>query len=127
MKILFLFAFTFVNLSSSCAHHRNVRPGASRIHKVVVMADDKECGTQDAIAEAHHFCKQYKKSAAFVSEKVEYTGDLDESAYKLAKAGTQIGKIFGGLSDAIGFGAQSAEIALGKMYRIEMDFECSAF
>ena len=45
-------------LLSACAHHRDVRPSADGIHKVVVRAEDTDEGSRDAIKQANHFCEE---------------------------------------------------------------------
>lgn len=105
-----------------CAHHKNVRPGVNNIHKVTIMAADKESGSEDAIVQANHFCKQFEKIAAIVAEKVEYVGDVSEQAYKAGKKVSNIGKLLG-----VRAGSHIADEALGKGYRIDMDFECKTY
>ena len=55
-------------LLASCAHHRDVRPGADGVHKVVIATDDKEQGSRDAISQTNHFCEESGRHAAFVNE-----------------------------------------------------------
>jgi hypothetical protein len=128
-------AFILLGLMG-CAHHRNVRPGASGIHTVVVVAEDKEEGSEDAIKQANHFCEQRNKVAAFVDEKQQYTGDMSESDYKKGKTISKVAKaaggaayVFGGkresdIGGVVGLGGVVGDAALGEGYTVTMKFKC---
>ncbi len=121
---------------SACAHHRDVRPGADGIHRVVVKAEDTEEGAQDAIKQANHFCEERGSHAAFINEDQKYTGDMDEKSYKNAKRVTKVAKsvggavwVFGGrkesnLGGLVGLGGAAGDAALGDGYTVEMRFKC---
>lgn len=129
------FAFSIL-LLSACAHHRDVRPGADGVHRVVVQTDDKEAGSRDAISQANHFCEQSKKTAAFVEENQKYTGSMDEGSYKTAKAISKATSAAGGtvyvmgakkesnIGGILGAGGAIANSALGQEYKVEMKFKC---
>ena len=133
MKITIL-ALTLILVS--CGHHKDVRPGSSGLHRVVVYTDSSDQGQRDAIKQANHYCDQYKKSAAFESEKATYTGDVDETTYKRAKMASRAAKSVGGTTWAMGgkresnvggiagLGGVGIDSALGKGYTIEMSFKC---
>ncbi len=121
----------------SCAHHRDVRPGADGIHRVVIVTDNKEAASRDAIEQANHFCKDSGgKQAAFVNEEQKYTGDMDEQTYKNAKRATTVAKTVGGtvwamggkkesnIGGLAGLGGAAGDAALGKGYTVEMKFKC---
>lgn len=131
----------FVSLSLnffiiSCAHHRDVRPGADGVHRVVIQTDDQDEGTRGAISQANHYCKQSKREAAFVTEEKKYTGDMDEKTYKNAKRASTVAKTVGGavwglggrresgIGGVVGLGGVAADQALGKAYTVEMKFKC---
>ena len=130
-----LFAFAIL-LLSACAHHRDVRPGADGLHRVVVTTDDKEAGARNAISQANHYCEQSKKSAAFVEEDSKYTGSMDEGSYKTAKALSKAATAAGGsvyvmgakkesnIGGIVGTGGAIANSALGNEYKVEMKFKC---
>ena len=121
----------------SCAHHRDVRPGADGIHRVIVRSEDDE-GSRDALSQANHYCEKVQKnrSAAIVSEDKKYVGSMNESDYKTAKTVSKVaqgvgtaGMIFGGRNEktaggVVGFGGAIADGAIGKGYTIEMKFKC---
>ncbi len=123
-------------LLASCAHHRDVRPGAEGLHKVVVATDDTDQGSRDAIKQANHYCNQFEKHAAFVEEDSKYKGDLDEQTYKNAKRVTKVAQVLGGgvwamggkrESDAggiVGLGGTAGDAALGNGYQVSMKFKC---
>ena len=133
--------FLFVILTSailvSCAHHKDVRPGADGIHRVIVTSEDNEKGARNAIDQAQHFCEQRNQSAAFVSEDKKYTGDMDEKDYKtgktVAKAAQAIGGavwVFGGRAERnaggiVGMGGAVGDQVLGKGYTVDMKFTCN--
>lgn len=121
----------------ACAHHRDVRPGAEGIHKVVVNTEEGEQGPRNAIDQANHFCEErYEKVAAITNEGTEYTSDMDKSDYKRAKlagkvlqgAGT-LAIILGGRNESnlgwisTGTGAVVSGVA-GNGYTTEMSFKC---
>lgn len=125
-------------LLGACAHHRDVRPGAEGINRVVIKSDDQDDATRDAISQANHYCKEKKNntSAAFIDESKKYTGDMDEKTYKNAKRATTVAKTVGGtvwamgakkesnIGGIAGIGGAAADEAFGKAYTVEMKFKC---
>jgi hypothetical protein len=121
---------------TGCAHHKDVRPGADGIHRVVIQTEGDESQKRDAIDQANHFCKQQNKYAAFVEEKQQYSGTMKESDYKNAKVASKVlstvgggAYVFGGKreSNAGGVGilaGQAVDAATGKAYTVEMRFKC---
>ncbi len=134
MKTILLASFSLFLVS--CGHHRDVRPGANGIHRVVVRAEEKEMGEQQAIRQANHYCEEFQKSAAFTSERTHYSGDVDEQTYKQGKALSRFVKtagsgayIYGGKKErnagGVGtLGGASMDSALGKGYTTDMSFRC---
>jgi hypothetical protein len=120
----------------SCGHHRDVRPGASGIHRVLVHHEDSVVGAQDALKQANHYCDQKDKKAAIVEEKTVYVGDVDEATYKRTKMFTRAMNTAGTNTAVHGakkeknygqigmLGGMSADSALGKGYKTEMAFRC---
>lgn len=138
MKYIFLFSAScfFSFLFSSCAHHRDVRPGTNGIHRVVIPTPDQDQGSQEAIAQANHYCESINKSAAFIEEKSDYKGDISEESYKNGKKATKVAKVlgstayvFGGKNESnlggiVGLGGVAGDAVLGNGYKIEMKFKC---
>ncbi len=134
MKIIFI--LLTVCFLASCAHHKDVRRGADGLHKVVVATDDKDEGTQDAISQANHYCKQFDKEAAFVEEKATYKGDMNEKDYIAAQKVAKVAKVVGGstyvlggknesgIGGIVGLGGVATEAAIGRGYQVEMKFKC---
>ncbi len=132
-KFLILAAFFFL---ISCAHHKDVRPGADGVHKVVVVSEDTEKGTRNAISQAEHYCKESERHAAFINEDKKYTGDMSEEDYKKGKRIAKVAQaaggavwVFGGqqeknLGGIVGLGGSVADQAIGKGYTVEMKFQC---
>jgi len=121
----------------SCAHHRDVRPGIDNIHKVVIKCDDNEIGARDAIEQAQNFCEKYDKSAAFIKETSQYTGDISENNYKTIKKVSKVAKVIGGpafvfgksegvqtAGGLLGIGGAVADATAGDGYSVEMNFKC---
>lgn len=129
-------ALLFVLFAVGCAHHRDVRPGADGVHRVVIQTDDVDTATRNCIDQANHYCKEKKLEAAFINEDKKYTGDMDEQTYKNAKRATTVAKtvggavwVFGGkressLGGLAGLGGAAGDAALGKGYTVEMKFKC---
>lgn len=123
-------------LLASCAHHKDVRPGADGIHKVIVTSEDTEKGSRNAIDQANHFCKESDKYAAFINEDKKYTGSMSEEDYKKGKTISKVAQaaggavyVFGGrqektLGGIVGMGGAIGDQALGKGYTVEMQFKC---
>jgi hypothetical protein len=121
---------------SACAHHRDVRPGADGIHKVIVRGEDGEAGARDAISQANHYCEQQHKEAAFIEENKAYKGDMDEKTYHNTKTAAKVAKtvggaawVFGGrtesnLGGVVGLGGMAADAAAGNGYEVAMKFKC---
>lgn len=134
-KLLFPL-IVFMGLLASCAHHRDVRPGADGVHRVAIRTDDKGAGSRDAIEQANHYCEQYKRSAAFLEEDQKYTGDMDEDTYKKTKTAGKVAKAVGGtawvlggqresnLGGLVGLGGIAADTAAGEGYTVTMKFKC---
>lgn len=132
----FVFVLGSVLLITSCAHHRDVRAGASGVHRVVVTTDDMDEGTRGAIAQANHFCEERKMAAAFIDENKQYTGNMKEEDYKKLKTAGKVAGVvgstayvFGGKNESavgglVGLGGMAANAAAGKGYTIEMKFKC---
>ena len=136
-KILFLFIGLI--FAASCAHHRDVRPGAGGIHNVVVRGEDKEEAERSAISQAEHYCEQSSRHPAFLdSGKTTYTGTMDEktrdTVNKASKAATVLGgtgAVFGGSSgvrtggNVLGAaGTVGGIMTSGNDYTAEMRFKC---
>jgi len=132
----YILSLSCMVLLASCAHHRDVRPGADGVHRVLLTAEDTESGAQEAIAQANHFCEQRGKSAAFIDENKKYTGDMKEENYKTMKTAGKVATMVGGatyvfggknesnLGGIVGLGGAAADVAAGKGYTIEMKFKC---
>lgn len=96
-RILFL---SVLVLTVSCAHFPDVRPGANGVHKVVVAGTDKKEVVQSSLKQAKSYCEDKKLSAAFVAEKVEYTGSMDESTHTMLGKATRAVTAMGGIMGA---------------------------
>lgn len=68
MKLVLL---TILATLVSCGHHRDVRPGVNGVHRVVVSTDDKVKGSQEALRQARHYCKETDRDAAIVKEEAK--------------------------------------------------------
>lgn len=122
MKLIF---FSLLLTLASCGHHRDVRPGVDGVHRVVVSAEDKMAGSQEALRQAKHYCKETNREAAIMKESAQYSGSMSEETYKtmkLVSRGTHnvnTGKKAGAAS----LGSRIDE-ALGDGYTVEMSFKC---
>ena len=135
-KLTLVISSLLLLLLIGCAHHRDVRPGADGVHRVILVTSDTADASRSAISQANHFCKERGKAAAFIDEKSEYTGDMDEADYKKAKRISKVAKGVGGaafvfgkkrVSDAgavVGLGGQVADSVIGDGYTVEMNFKC---
>src|SRR4051812_19611217 len=128
MKMKYIVIPALLTLAA-CAHHRDVRPGADGVHRVVIQTDNTEQAQRDAISQANHYCKEKNNSeAAFVNEESKYTGSMDEGNYKAAKTASKVAQAAGGAVWALGgkkestiggiagLGGGIADSALGKGY-----------
>lgn len=124
-------------LLAACAHHRDVRPGADGIHRVVIKTESKDEGARQAMSQAEHFCEEkYKKGYAVVGENSKFTGSMDEESYNKAKTISKVASASGGALMAFGgrkeknvggvmaVGGGIANSALGAGYTFEMRFKC---
>ncbi|ODS51122.1 MAG: hypothetical protein ABS42_00020 [Bdellovibrio sp. SCN 50-8] len=135
LKITFVLSMLFL---SACAHHRDVRAGANGVHRVVVKDEDGHSGAQGAISQANDFCEKKRggRSAAFLKEKKQYDGDMDEKSYKNAKRASKVAQTVGGgvwahggkrestFGGLVGLGGSAVDQALGEAYTIDMKFKC---
>ena len=132
-----LFVALGVLALTACAHHRDVRPGADRNHRVVVTGEDERSTQRSALSQANHFCDdRYGKTAAIKKEDTKYSGNMDEDTYRMGKTASDILQtggggawVFGGKKEknagkvATGTGAV-LDSALGNGYTTEMTFTC---
>ncbi|WP_413560809.1 hypothetical protein [Bdellovibrio sp. HCB209] len=119
-----------------CAHHRDVRPAADGIHKVLLSVEDKDEGYRNAMSQAEDYCEQYKKRPVIVNEGSKYQGNVDESTYQTGKTASKVAQAAGGAIWAMGgqtestvggiagLGGSVARGALGNGYRYELNFRC---
>ncbi|MCM2278356.1 MAG: hypothetical protein NDJ89_09800 [Oligoflexia bacterium] len=130
-------AFSFVFLFASCAHHRDVRAGADGIHRVIVRGQDKEGAERSAISQAEHFCEQRKLAPAFMDEKTQYTGTMDEKTRDTVRKASSAAMVLGGVGGVAGSGATrtggtvlgtagtvGSIMTGGEDYTAEMRFKC---
>ncbi len=134
MKKILIFNLMIL-LTAGCAHHKDVRPGADGINRVVVHAEGDE-GGREALDQAKHFCKEFGKMPGIVEEKTTYVGSVDEETYKNGKAVSRVLKtvgsattVFGGKNErnAGGVGVLAGvgtDATLGNGYVTEMKFKC---
>lgn len=131
--VFFLFSLTLV----SCASHEHVRAGADGVHRVVIRGTDKTEVEEQALGEARSFCDQRDLAPAFVEEKTDYTGSMDEKTHKTIKKVSQAAAIGGGMLGVMGgkresrvgqgvFGAGVVGSAFqdGDAYTANMKFKC---
>jgi hypothetical protein len=125
-------------LAAGCAHHRDVRPGADGIHKVIFKTEDKDEGYRNAMSQAEDFCKErHAKSPVILSEASQFTNNtMDEESYKGAKVATKVAKGVGGTIWAlggktesqagglVGLGGAVADSVIGEGYTYELKFKC---
>lgn len=117
---------------TSCAHHRDVRPGVNGQNRVVTTATEGEDAARAAIKQANHYCEQFKKMPKIVSEKTTYTGEMDEDTRKTLRKASEAAILVGGmnLSDTqqvnpvLGAGQVGSVMTSGEDYRTEMVFGC---
>lgn len=138
-KLLCLF---FILIIFGCAHHKDVRPGADGVNKVLIVDDqDQEEQGSNAMSQANHYCKELKMHPVVVSEERTYVGkNVDEATYNKGKMATRAAKSVGdGLwmigantgdqkqskkGEVVGLGGEAVDAALGKGYQYEMKFKC---
>ena len=132
-----LLAISGAAFLTSCAHHRDVRPGSDGLHRVVFQTEDKNQGFRDAMSQAQHFCESRgARSPVIVNEDSKYTGSMDEQSYKTGKTVAKVAQaaggaayVFGGRNERnaggiVGLGGGIANSAMGEGYTYEMKFKC---
>jgi hypothetical protein len=86
-----------VSIFTSCAHHRDVRPGSGGKNHVVVRAPSKESAERSAVAQANHYCEQTNQHAAFLEEKdTKYTGTMNEGVRDTLGKASKAAQVLGG-------------------------------
>ena len=134
MFVLLAISFFF----AACAHHRDVRPGANGVHRVVIPTEDTDAAARNGMDQAEHFCQErYQNHAVIVDEKKAYTGSMKEEDYKRGKTISKVaqavggsGYVFGGQNERtagglVGLGGAIGDSALGKGYEFSMNFKCA--
>ncbi|MGZ3769944.1 MAG: hypothetical protein ACXVCP_08085 [Bdellovibrio sp.] len=123
-------------LLTSCAHHRDVRPGEDGLHRVILQEEDANNGYRNASTQAEHYCSQFNKTAFVVNENSKYTGTMAEGDYHAAKTATKVAQVAGGALSV--FGGQTERTAgnvallggsvgrgiIGNGYTYELKFRC---
>ncbi len=136
MKLLLSFCALF--LLTACGHHRDVRPAADGNHSIALKSESPEAGSQEAMKQAEHYCKEFDKHAVVVDENSTYSGDMDESTYKAVKTASKVGKRVGGAvfmggedrkkahrdSSNVYTGAGVLDDVAGDGYSVRMRFRC---
>jgi hypothetical protein len=116
-----------------CAHHRDVRPGASGQNRVVTTSQEAESASRGAISQANHYCKQFKQAPRIISEKTTYIGEMDENTRKTLRKASNAAILVGGMhsdpskpkvNPVMGAGQVGSVMTSGEDYRTEMVFEC---
>lgn len=135
MKFILLTALT-VLFAFGCAHHRDVRPGVDGINRVVIVTENKDGASRDALSQAEHYCKEFGKMPGIIEEKTNYTGSVDEDTYNNGKAVSRVLKTVGGATSVFGgknernaggvgvLAGVGTDAALGNGYTTEMKFKC---
>ena len=62
-KLTLVISSLLLLLLIGCAHHRDVRPGADGVHRVILVTSDTADASRSAISQANHFCKERGKAA----------------------------------------------------------------
>lgn len=135
---------------TACGHHRDVRPGAKGINRVVVKAEDQSSGARNALDQANHYCKEFNRRAVILDENSKYTGDMDEKTYKNMKKASKVAKTISGstygtgganqrarrgpgvnmdepstgLGDVTGLGGNMLNDMAGEGYSVHLRFRC---
>jgi len=117
--------FIFILLTTSCAHHKDVRPdGANGEHSVVIKSKTQTEGVRQAIAQATSYCKQFNKVPKVTSEGKKYQGDMDEKTYQQSKKLKDAASVFLGGIPQGGKMNEAADKYLGDPYSTEVKFVC---
>lgn len=107
------------------AHHRDVRPGEGGINTVLTHGGERPEAERDAIAQANHYCQQFKKNPVFLKENTSYQGTMDEKTRKVVKGASNAGWVMSGANSGI-----ETASGVGMMmtnddpYVSEMKFKC---
>ena len=122
---------------SSCAHHRDVRPGSEGVNRVVVRGQNQQQAERSAINQAEHYCEQFSKHPGFVNEKTEYKGSMDESTRNTVHKASTAAMILGGTGSVAGHGSTRTGgnilgtagtvghiMTGGADYTVDMNFRC---
>lgn len=117
---------------SSCAHHRDVRPGAEGVHRVMTHDQERSSSERNALKQAEHFCKEQGKYAAIIKEETKYTGSMDEATRDTLRKASTAAIILGGASGTHGdpspvrtAGQVGGIMTSGDDYVTDMSFRCN--
>ncbi len=117
---------------SSCAHHRDVRPGSEGVHRVLTHDQERSRSERNALQQAEHFCKEQGKYAAIIKEETKYTGSMDEATRDTLRKASTAAIILGGSAGANGdpspvrtAGQVGGIMTSGDDYVTEMSFRCN--
>lgn len=131
LSLLTLFVLT------ACASYDHVRPGADGIHQVIIRGPDKENVETKAIREAKNFCQSKELEAAFISDKTDYTGSMNESTHKMIRKTSKAAMAGGAMLETLddendsklgegifGAGAVGRVLQDEEAYTTKMKFKC---
>jgi len=123
-----------VGITACSTASTRVMPGQDGTNRVVVRDIEKHSAEEQAVDAAKAYCEERGKEAFFLSDEVEYTGNMDEAQRiairKQAETATILGGIVRGteVSNAAvifeGAGAVGRSMTSGKDYEAEVRFTC---
>lgn len=111
-----------------------VMPGQDGTNRVVVRDVEKHSAEEAAVEAATSYCQERGKEAFFLSDELEYTGDMDEAQRTAIRKQAETATVLAGvirateLKDAApifeGSGAVGRTMTSGKDYQAEVRFTC---
>jgi len=114
-----------------------VMPGQDGTNRVVVRDVEKHTAEEEAVDAAKAYCEERGEEAFFLSDDVEYTGDMDEAKREEIRKQAEAATVLGGIvrstevSDAAvvfgGAGAVGRSMTSGKDYTAEVRFTCESY
>ncbi len=111
-----------------------VMPGEDGTNRVVVRDVEKHAAEEAAVDAAKEYCAERGEEALFLSDDIQYTGDMDEAQREAIRRQAETATVLGGVIRATdvkdaaivfeGAGAAGRSMTSGRDYQAEVRFIC---
>ena len=113
-----------------------VMPGEDGTNRVIVRDVEKHAAEEAAVDAAREYCEERGEEAFFISDDIQYTGDMDEAQREAIRRQSETATVLAGVIRAAeveeaavvfeGAGAAGRSMTSGRDYQAEVRFICGS-